>query len=56
MTNNVGRVAVRWRGGGYKGAHRIIDFKRRKLGVPATVELLEFSHLIIIVLELEESA
>ena len=40
--NNVGRVTVRWRGGGHKRAYRIIDFKRRKLGVPGTVERLEY--------------
>src|ERR1700681_4730984 len=40
--NNAGRVTVRWRGGGHKRAYRIIDFKRRKLGVPGTVERLEY--------------
>src|SRR5882724_6189217 len=40
--NNAGRVTVRWRGGGHKRAYRIIDFKRRKLGVPGKVERLEY--------------
>jgi large subunit ribosomal protein L2 len=37
-----GRVAVRFRGGGAKRLYRIIDFKRRKWGVPATVQRLEY--------------
>jgi len=40
--NNAGRVTVRWRGGGHKRAYRRIDFKRRKLDVPGTVERLEY--------------
>jgi large subunit ribosomal protein L2 len=40
--NNNGRVTVRFRGGGHKRAYRLIDFKRRKLNVPATVERLEY--------------
>jgi large subunit ribosomal protein L2 len=40
--NNYGRITVRWRGGGHKRAYRIIDFKRRKLDMPATVERLEY--------------
>lgn len=40
--NNTGRVTCRFRGGGHKRAYRIIDFKRRKFGVPATVERLEY--------------
>jgi large subunit ribosomal protein L2 len=37
-----GRIAVRFRGGGAKRLYRIIDFKRRKFDVPATVERLEY--------------
>src|SRR5512132_3432875 len=37
-----GRVAVRFRGGGAKRLYRIVDFKRRKWGIPATVERLEY--------------
>ena len=40
--NNMGRVTVRFRGGGHKQAYRIVDFKRRKLGVAAKVERLEY--------------
>lgn len=40
--NNTGRITVRYRGGGHKRLYRIVDFKRTKLGVPATVERLEF--------------
>ncbi|NBT40405.1 MAG: 50S ribosomal protein L2, partial [Alphaproteobacteria bacterium] len=35
--NNNGRVTARRRGGGHKRSYRIIDFKRRKFDVPATV-------------------
>lgn len=37
-----GRIAVRFRGGGAKRLYRIVDFKRRKWDVPATVERLEY--------------
>ena len=37
-----GRIAVRFRGGGAKRLYRIVDFKRRKWNVPATVERLEY--------------
>jgi large subunit ribosomal protein L2 len=37
-----GRIAVRFRGGGAKRLYRIIDFKRRKFDVPATVQRLEY--------------
>ena len=37
-----GRIAVRFRGGGAKRLYRIVDFKRRKWGVAATVERLEY--------------
>ncbi|MDR3497439.1 MAG: 50S ribosomal protein L2 [Ancalomicrobiaceae bacterium] len=40
--NNTGRITVRFRGGGHKRAYRIIDFKRRKFGVSAVVERLEY--------------
>ncbi len=40
--NNKGRVTARRRGGGHKRSYRIIDFKRRKFDVPATVERLEY--------------
>ncbi len=37
-----GRIAVRFRGGGAKRLYRMVDFKRRKWNVPATVERLEY--------------
>ncbi|MDJ1157297.1 50S ribosomal protein L2 [Chelatococcus sp. SYSU_G07232] len=41
--NNNGRVTVRFRGGGHKRTYRLVDFKRReKLGVPGTVERIEY--------------
>src|SRR6516164_6333061 len=40
--NNNGRITVRFRGGGHKKAYRLVDFKRNKVDVPATVERLEY--------------
>jgi large subunit ribosomal protein L2 len=40
--NNNGRITVRWRGGGAKRRYRIIDFKRTKDEMTATVERLEY--------------
>ena len=40
--NNLGRVTVRFRGGGHKQAYRLVDFKRRKLDVAAKVERIEY--------------
>ncbi|WP_033074354.1 50S ribosomal protein L2 [Sphingopyxis sp. MWB1] len=40
--NNKGHVTSRGIGGGHKQRYRIVDFKRRKWGVPATVERLEY--------------
>ena len=40
--NNQGRITVWQRGGGHKRRYRIIDFRRRKFGVPAVVERLEY--------------
>ena len=37
-----GRIAVRFRGGGAKRLYRMIDFKRRKFDVVATVQRLEY--------------
>jgi large subunit ribosomal protein L2 len=39
--NNYGRKTARHRGGGHKRRYRIIDFKRDKDGVPATVAAIE---------------
>ena len=40
--NNHGRVTSRFRGGGHKRRYRIIDFRRSKIGVPATVATIEY--------------
>ena len=40
--NNTGRVTSRHRGGGHKRMYRIIDFKRNKPGVEATVMTIEY--------------
>lgn len=40
--NNYGRITARRRGGGHKRSYRLVDFKRRKFDVAATVERLEY--------------
>nr|WP_294506563.1 50S ribosomal protein L2 [uncultured Rhodopila sp.] len=40
--NNHGRITSRFRGGGHKQSYRVVDFKRRKFDVAATVERLEY--------------
>ncbi|MEL6422022.1 MAG: 50S ribosomal protein L2 [Pseudomonadota bacterium] len=40
--NNYGRITARRRGGGHKQTYRIIDFKRQKFDIPATVKRLEY--------------
>jgi large subunit ribosomal protein L2 len=40
--NNNGRITTRHQGGGHKRRYRIIDFKRRKDGVPAKVASIEY--------------
>ena len=40
--NSYGHITVRHRGGGNKRKYRVIDFKRQKLDMPATVERLEY--------------
>ncbi len=40
--NNQGKITVRHRGGGAKKRYRIIDFKRRKDGIPAIVKAIEY--------------
>ncbi|HZJ96634.1 MAG: 50S ribosomal protein L2 [Alcaligenaceae bacterium] len=52
--NHHGRITVRHRGGGHKAHYRIIDFRRNKDGVPATVERLEYdpnrtAHIALVV-------
>ncbi len=40
--NSYGRITVRHRGGGNRRKYRIIDFKRNKFDIPATVMTLEY--------------
>ncbi len=40
--NSYGHITVRHRGGGNKRKYRIIDFKRQKLDMPATVQRIEY--------------
>jgi len=40
--NNTGKMTMRYIGGGHKQKTRIIDFKRDKFGIPATVKSIEY--------------
>ncbi|MDA8253418.1 MAG: 50S ribosomal protein L2 [Rhodospirillales bacterium] len=40
--NNHGHITSRFRGGGHKRTYRLVDFKRRKFDMAATVERLEY--------------
>ena len=40
--NAQGKITVRHRGGGSRRKYRIIDFKRNKDGIPATVKSIEY--------------
>jgi len=40
--NNQGRMTMRYMGGGHKRRYRVIDFKRNKFGMDATVETVEY--------------
>lgn len=40
--NSYGRITVRHRGGGNRKKYRVIDFKRQKFDVPATVKTIEY--------------
>jgi large subunit ribosomal protein L2 len=40
--NNTGKRTMRYIGGGHKKLYRIIDFKREKLGITATVTSIEY--------------
>ena len=40
--NNHGRITSRHKGGGHKRRYRVIDFRRNKLEVPATVAAIEY--------------
>lgn len=52
--NNHGHITTRHHGGGHKRHYRLVDFKRRKDGVPATVERIEYdpnrsAHLALLI-------
>lgn len=40
--NTYGRITVRHRGGGHKKKYRVIDWKRNKTDIPATVAAIEY--------------
>ncbi|MBN1112241.1 MAG: 50S ribosomal protein L2 [Bacteroidales bacterium] len=40
--NNVGKMTMRYIGGGHKRRYRVIDFKRNKEGIPAVVKAIEY--------------
>lgn len=40
--NNYGRITSRFRGGGNKRRYRLVDFKRNRDGIPATVKSIEY--------------
>ena len=40
--NNTGRITVRQHGGGNRRKYRVIDFKRNKFDIPATVQTIEY--------------
>jgi large subunit ribosomal protein L2 len=40
--NNTGRITMWHKGGGAKRLYRVVDFKRRKFDIPATVERIEY--------------
>jgi len=52
--NHHGRITTRHIGGGHKQQYRVIDFRRNKDGIPATVERLEYdpnrsAHIALVV-------
>jgi len=40
--NGSGKMTMRYIGGGHKKMYRVIDFKRNKFGIPATVKTIEY--------------
>jgi len=42
--NSTGRITVRHQGGGAKQYYRIIDYKRDRFDIPATVVSIEYDH------------
>ena len=50
--NSEGKMTMRYLGGGHKQKYRIIDFKRDKEGIPATVQTIEYDPIVLLVLHL----
>ena len=51
--DNYGHISMRWIGGGHRQRYRLVDFRRDKDGIPATVERLEYdpnrsAHLMLL--------
>lgn len=51
--NNAGRITTRHIGGGHKQHYRLVDFKRNKDDIPATVETIEYdpnrtAHIVLV--------
>jgi large subunit ribosomal protein L2 len=44
--NNDGRMTMRYIGGGHKQKYRIVDFKRNKFDIPATVKQLSTIQIV----------
>lgn len=40
--NNTGHITIRHRGRGHKQCYRLIDFRRRKVDMPATIQRIEY--------------
>ena len=40
--NSQGKMTIRYKGGGHKRKYRIVDFKRSKVGVEATVDSIQY--------------
>lgn len=40
--NSQGKMTMRYMGGGHKQRYRVVDFKRTKAGIPATVKTIEY--------------
>ena len=40
--NSQGKMTIRYVGGGHKQRYRVVDFKRTKAGIPATVKTIEY--------------
>jgi len=43
--NNQGRMTTRYKGGGHKRKMRLVDFKRNKADIPATVKAIEYDPM-----------